>query len=89
MQRAIMIIFLLGGAVKLLDLGYTHLLRPYLVGQLNAPRKPRPPAPYTDADRARDARRAAFLQREAANNPNLARLARAQREARGGEGWKR
>ena len=81
MQRAIMMIFLLGGAVKLLDLGYTHLLRPYLVGQLNAPRKPRPPAPYTDADRARDAQRAAFLQREAEKNPALSRRLREARAA--------
>jgi hypothetical protein len=82
MQRALVIIFMLGAAVKLLDIGYTHLLRPYLVGQYHAPRKPRPPAPYADADRARDAARAAWLQREAEKNPTLARLARERREER-------
>jgi hypothetical protein len=84
MQRAIMIIFLLGGAVKLLDITYTHLLRPYLVNQ--PARKPPPPAPYTDADRARDAARAAWLQREGEKNPNIARLLRERREARARQG---
>jgi hypothetical protein len=84
MQRAIMIIFLLGGAVKLLDITYTHLLRPYLVNQ--PARKPPPPAPYTDADRARDAARAAWLQREGEKNPTIARLLREQREARARQG---
>jgi hypothetical protein len=81
MQRALVIIFCLWGAVKLLDITYTHLVRPHLVGQRAPARKPRPPAPYTDADRARDAARAAWLQREAEKNPTLARLARERREA--------
>lgn len=80
MQRALIIIFALWGGVKLLDIGYTHLLRPYLLNQ--PARKPPPPAPYTDADRARDAARAAWLQREAEKNPTLARMARERREER-------
>ena len=84
MQRALVIIFCLCGSVKLLDITYTHLLRPYLVNQ--PARKRPPPAPYTDADRARDAARAAWLQREAAKDPNLARLLRERREARAGAG---
>jgi len=80
MQRAIVIIFLLGGAVKLADIGYTHLLRPYLLSQ--PARKPEPPAPYTEADRARDAARAAWLQREGEKNPTIARMLRERREER-------
>ncbi len=82
MQRAIVIIFPLGGAVKLLDITYTHLVRPHLVGQANAPPKPKPPAPYTDADRIRDAERSAWLRREAEKDPTLARLVRERREER-------
>jgi hypothetical protein len=84
MQRALFIIFALWGSVKLLDLAYTHVVRPHIAGQVAAAKKrPRPaPRPYTDVDRARDAQRAAFLQREAEKNPNLARIARARSAAR-------
>ena len=77
MQRGLVIIFCLWGAVKLLDITYTHLIRPHIVGQ-HAPRKPAPPTPYTGADRARDAARAAWLQREAARNPSLSHVPREQ-----------
>jgi hypothetical protein len=80
MQRAIVIIFLLGGAVKLLDITYTHLVRPALMNQ--APTKRPPPPPYTDADRARDAARAVRLQQEGEKNPTIARMLRERREER-------
>jgi hypothetical protein len=81
MQRSLFIIFGLWGAVKLLDITYTYLVRPHLVGPHAAARRPAP-APYTDADRARDAARAAWLQREGEKNPTIARLLREEREER-------
>lgn len=85
MNRALVIIFCLWGGVKLLDITYTHLIRPQIVGQRAAAKRPKPmPAPYADADRTRDAARAAWLQREAEKNPSLARMLRAQREGRTG-----
>ena len=80
MQRAILIIFALWGAVKLLDITYNHVLRPYLMNQ--PARKRPPPAPYTDADRAREAARAGRLQREGQKDPTIARLLRERREER-------
>ena len=80
-SRPLMIILALWGAVSFLNAIYPSL-RSALVNSASRPPAPRKPTPYTDEDRARDARRAAFLQREARKNPVLDRLVQEQQARR-------
>jgi hypothetical protein len=80
-SRPLIIILALWGGVSFLNAVYPSL-RSALVNSGSRPPVPRKPAPYTDEDRARDARRADFLQREARKNPVLDRLVQEQQARR-------
>lgn len=81
LNKPLVIILAVSGTVSFLNAIYPSL-RSALVNSASRPSAPRKPAPYTDEDRARDARRAEFLQREARKNPVLDRLVREQQARR-------
>jgi hypothetical protein len=81
LNKPLVIILAVSGTVSFLNAIYPSL-RSALVNAGSRPPAARKPAPYTADDRARDTRRAEFLQREARKNPVLDRLVQEQRARR-------
>ena len=77
-SRTLFMIFACWGAVAFLNAIYPALRSAILNARPAHPRVHKP-APYSDEDRARDAARAEFLQREARKDPTLNRIMEEER----------